>query len=345
MSHDDHGHGSEQPKPTNPFFIIGTVLFIAFFALQAPRGRSTSTGTRPVPQQRITPAVVSRPVVEEQGPTYQKSILNEGMTPPPDAVVTPQVAGIAPWGYKIKFINAVSSVLKEVEGVSHQQKHTIKTANLGPEAYQIQEAGVRLTPKEIQDSSLHLITYLQNLTANHTQCFYDEENGFEHHPDVGIFKAAALRWNYARGGAKLLQSTISTGKLPLEGYDLFNTLPDEKVTAENGLACYTQDKGKPTGLFDLNTGEEEYDGANGPPATWTPDQFCPNETLKYLECMARNKGREKDDPEWENCDLVCSGDAHTVYSTNLPGAMKEKDITDNIGYLTPGDPQGYTYTQ
>lgn len=353
MSQDAHGHGNEQPKPSSPFFIIGVVLFIAFFALQIPSGRSPSTGSSPVIQPRVTPARVQAPQLEEQGPTYQKSILNEGMTPPPEVVVTPQVAGIAPWGYKIKFINAVSSVFKEVEGISHQTKYTIKTPNLGPEAYQIQEAGVRLTPKEIQDSNLHLITYLQNLTANHTQCFYDEENGFEHHPDVGIFKAPALRWHYARGGSKILQSTMSTGQLPLEGYDLFNTLPDEKVTAANGLACYTQNEGKHAGLFELNTGDEEYNGESHPPATWTPELFCPNETLKYLECLAqqalctdetraKNKNNECD---VDNCSLVCGGDAHTVYSTSLPGAMKEKDITDNIGYLQPGDTQGYVYTQ
>ncbi len=353
MSHDDHGHDSGPPKPTNPFFIIGVILFVAFFALQVPSGKKPSTGISPISQPRITPTRTQGIPIKEEGPTYQKSILNEGMTPPPEAVVTPQVAGIAPWGYKIQFMNAVSSVLKEVEGVSHQQKYTIKTPNLGPEAYQIEEAGVRLTPKEIQDSNLRLITYLQNLTANHTQCFYDEENGFEHHPDVGIFKAAALRWHYARGGSKILQSTISTGQLPLEGYDLFNTLPDEKVTPDNGLACYTQHEGKFTGLYELSTGDEEYDGASHPPATWTPDLFCPNETLKYLECLAEQarcnaatRAKNKNnDCSADYCSLVCSGDAHTVYSTNLPGAMKEKDITDNIGYLQPGNPQGYTYTQ
>ncbi len=361
MSHEDHGHGhgGEHAKPSNPFFIIGFVLIIAFFALQSRSGGQRSSGpiSKPVPRAIPTPTLEIQGI-HEQGPTYQKSILNEGMTPPPDLVVTPQVGGIAPWNYVRKFQNDLQVILDPIEGSSYQQKHTIKTANLGPEGYEVEQAAVRLTPKEIQDSNLHLITYIQNLTANHTQCFYDEANGFEHHPDENIFKTAALRWNNARGGSKVLQSTMSTGKLPLEGFDLFNTLPDEKVTAQNGLKCFTQDKGFHTGLFEDNTGEEYYHGEAHPPAQWTPDLFCPAETEQYRECIAeqaacsedtRNKNKSNKNKDGEcgpqNCSLVCHGDAHTVYSTSLPGAMKEGDITYNIGYLENGDTQGYTYTQ
>lgn len=293
-------------------------------------------------------------VIAASEPTYNQAILNIGKPIPPEAVVTPQVGDIAPWNFTIKFQNAVSSVFKDIETKSYQDKHTIYTPNFGPESDMFERAGVRLTNRSIQERFLRLITYTQHMTSNHTQCYYDEANGTEHHPDRNIFKAPAMHLSPLRNGVWMLAAMMSTWSLPMKLYNFFENLVDEKVTAENGLKCgTTTDNVTKMGFYEAGTGEQFYDKESHPQAQWTPPDFCPPGVIQeYLKCLAEQaicsaatKAKSKDNTcDVKNCSLQCSDSAHTVYSTNTTSLSTPDDTTDKIGYLGEKK-RGITYTQ
>ncbi len=345
MSHDDNGHGQEKPKPSNPFFIIGFVLFAAFFALQARTTPPSQSVPVKIPQKtRVTPAPIE-PIVEIQKPTYNINILTAPGPIPDKLKKEPQVSSIAPWNYALTFASKTQVLTPLLEGQTFQQKHTIKTINAGPEGNMIEEAAVKLTPYEIQLGNMKLITYVQHLTANHKNCYYDEEGGNEHVPDEGVFQPDAIGWNKLRGGSKVLHSTMSVGKLPLSGYDLFNTLPDETVTPQNGLPCGTQMEGDPIkNMYEMGDNEEKYNGTDR--NVFTASEFCSAGALqKYDECMATPPQPDPKHPgkmKPKSCDLKCGKDAHTLFSNNLPAA---DEVNTEFGQGPNGEKEGFTLTR
>lgn len=271
----------------------------------------------------------------ESVPIYNPAIL-EKPGPQPDRVnKAPQVAGIAPWGYAVTFVQSI--MRKVLDGESFQRVHTIKTVNDTLSGVQAEWSAAQLMPKTLQDNNLKLITYEYHMTANHVQCYYDEDGGERHEPDREIFRPPALGWNKLRGGTKILHSIMSIGELPLPGLDLYTTLPDEKVTPQNGLDCNTEDDGKHVGLYDYGDVEEYYDGTDT--NQWTDELFCKDGELAARDaCVESNK--DKPANEQADCTLVCNGDAHTVYSTRIPAA---EEVNVELGKGEQGQKEGFTY--
>lgn len=352
MSHDEHGHDSGPAKPSNPFFLIGLILMFAFFAVSRSGTSNTTTSNPTVPRAVPTPPIQQQlPRVGEKTPTYNPNIVKAPGPEPNRVKMKPQVSSIAPWGYALTFASQFAVIQKLLEGQTYQKKHTIKTVNVGPDGPMLEQAMVRLTPNDIQNTDLKLITYFQHLTANHKNCYYDEDGGNEHVPDEGVFQPVAINWNTLRAGAAGLQPVMSTGNLPLSGYNFYMELPDESVTPQNGLACGTQMEGKPIGLYDMGDNEEIYTGSDN--NQWSAQEFCsPGAIAKYEQCLAEQANCDKEDKnkpqvrgrngECKKCTLSCSGDAHTVFSTRLPDADR---VNANIGKIPGGPKLGFVYTQ
>lgn len=278
------------------------------------------------------------PTLATSVPIYNPKIL-ENTEPPPDPVkVDPQVASKAPWGYALQFANLASQKILDVVGISYQDKYTIHTINDAVIGKNTEWAAVNLTPKTLQDNNVKLITYVQHMTANHVQCFYDEEGGERHEPDRKIFRPDAIGWNKLRGGTVLMAPYMTPHTLTIAGLNMYKEEPDEKVAPYNGLPCGTQTE--PfwhIGLYDLGDTDQEYvEGSDQ--AQWTADLFCPESAkAAFQECEEQNKNLPPE--EQENCTLTCRDSAHTVFSTNIPAA---KEVNEKLGRGEDNKCTGFT---
>jgi hypothetical protein len=290
--------------------------------------------------QSITPTPIEPEIIDPNQPTYLPAIIQNENPPPGPIRKDPQVAGIAPWGFGFTFANEVAQKVFDVTGVSFPKKHTIKVPNVGPDGRQVEMAGVSLMSKPLQEACLKLITYEQKMTANHRNCFYDEDGGGDHTPQRNILGNISPGLNKLRGGVEMMNVTVGIGKLACEALNFYETLPDERVAPDNGLPCYTQtDELTYTGLFDQGSPEHEYEeGAD--PYQATANLFCSAGAIaKFLECKLENAQLPED--ERKNCTLSCNKEAHTVYSTLWSGAEK---MIDHLAIGEDGTKQGFAYS-
>lgn len=277
------------------------------------------------------------------GPIYgaMKTPINpkilENSVPPPNPIrKDPQVGSKAPWGYGLTFASRIDFFRKLLQGTSRQTKYTIKTVNAGEHGRELEQGAVKLMPKTLQDNYVKLITYDQHMTGNHNSKYHDEEGGDCHPEDRGIFHPVAIGWNKVRGGTKWLYNTWSTGTLPLEGLNFYQTLPDERVAPDNGF-CDRQDEGFHVGLFDYGDVDVYYDGTGED--LWTAEEFCGESALVEQDaCIEENKNLPPE--EQKSCDIRCSEGAHTNFSTRIPAA---EEVAAELGINEDGGKMGFTY--
>lgn len=350
MSHDDHGHDSGPPKPTNPFFIVGIILFMAFFALQPQRGRSTPSSPQRVPVPISTPRAPRSERVAEKGPTYNPNVVDTtGLIRPGDEIKKPQVGSFVTWGFSRNFLKGISliPVIRETldNSITYSTKNTLKVLNNKYEAERNMEATLRLTDKIIQDNHMKLIPDEMEFkdSANHVNCFTDEDGGSDHKPTGGQVSqskspgAAALTMS-----AMALHSTLSIGTLPMTGYNWFTTLPNQLVGLDNGLPCGTKDEGTHVATRDNGDAHEmEYDGDN---LQWTAtNYFSEEEISRVLSCLRAPRKIDPRTGELEEVDcgnLIKGFGAITEFSTLVPHA---EDLFKWFGRGPKDEKEGFTY--
>lgn len=284
-------------------------------------------------------------------PTYNENITNTtGLLRAPEEVKVPQVASFVTWGFVKNFLQGLSfiPVIKDaLDGsTSFSSKATLRVLNNKLEAERNMEATLKLTNKSIQDKYMKLIPDEEEFkdSANHVNCFTDEDGGSDHRPSTGQVSqskspgAAALT-----EGAMALHSTMSRGSLPMERYNWFSLLGNQLVGLENGLTCGRDDEGDPVGVFDNGDGHiMEY---NDDPLQWTAkNYFSESEIAKVLACIRAPKvinprtGKEED----RDCgDLTKSFPGITEFSTLVPHA---EDIFKWLGRGPKDENEGAYYT-
>lgn len=283
-------------------------------------------------------------------PTYNENILNrDGLTRAPEMKAEPQVASFTTWGFAVNFLKGLSFipvVQKTLDGsTTFSTQGTLKVLNNKDEAKNRMLATLKLTPKSIQDKFMKLIPGDDEFknSANHNNCFTDEDGGSEHKPTSGQVSqskspgAAALTES-----SMALHSTMSIGKLPLTMYDWFSKLGGQIVSLDSGLKCGRNDEGTDVGTFDNGDAHKmEY---NNDDLQWTAENyFSPEKIQEVLDCI---NSSETDPvtgkPKNNDCGNLTKGfGAITEFSTLVPYAL---EIFKWYGRGPNNESEGYTYT-
>lgn len=289
-----------------------------------------------------TPGIIR--AEEDDKPIYDPKFLPEiintdSLVKPPPARVTPRAAGIAPYGIKQDFGSWLVSKIFSLSGTSNQEQLTINTVSDVREGNMLETWMVRIMSHIVQKNFLKLITYEQHLSANHVQCFYDEDGGEDHRPDREIFNPPAFGQHRIRGAAKVLQSQfVPSVQLPTDQLNLFLTEPNQLVTPQNGLSCGTQLEGTPIrGLGPYNDVFEYYDSDT---VQQSADRMCSDAQIAESQACVQANSNLKPGEEPEDCSLTCSDNAHLVYSTYISGSV---DTRKRLWRSDDGEKKGATY--
>ncbi len=261
---------------------------------------------------------------------------------PPKKTVQPQVAGEGGWGFSLNFGSdghIKQTISGELVGQSNSWQHTLPTLDNIQEGLELRNGCISLLSNTLQQNAVKWPPdNYYHITANHTLNFYDEIGGACHHPDQGRpTNLDDLGWNNVYPASELCWATLSDGTLSTDDLNFPVSLPDEKVTLENGF-CNEQDKGQPIKVLKWgDTSDEFYTGIDQTQYS-VGHFFTAQEIADARNCVMRIRNHRSTN----SCpDLIAHVGASIVLSTNNPGAA---NVALWTGKGPDGEKEGFTYT-
>jgi hypothetical protein len=279
------------------------------------------------------------PVYAQSTPTYLEDITTSPGPMPEPIKREPQVAGLAEYNFAHKFATAFDEFFGDVRGISHQQLYRIFTIDVREDAEPIELGAVGMVSKALQKACLKLITYQHTMSANHVQCFKDEDGSNRHPPTERIFSPTAYGSNKLLVGSEIWNTITSIGNLTCEDFNFYNSRPNQVVRPDNGLECGRQEENlSPVDRFFLDGDKDQGYPEEADPYLATAEERCSEAQLEEsMQCQQENKNRPPD--QQEDCSLTCNVNGVQVYSTLWSWGER---IAEILGRGEDGECNGFT---